>query len=145
VDGGEDVVKAQALLIVLVACGALGCAAERRVQPAAADARLDIVGRALAHVSTTYDSGRGAPKDREALRVALADAQESLYQAQLAVEAWRGGDPRGWGQVRPCLARALMKVDEALVALDVAPPPGLTQVVTVHVRESCAEGRSRGR
>ena len=144
-DRGEDLVSVRALLLAALGAGVLGCAAERKVQPAAADARLDIVGRTLAYVSAAYDSAQGAPKEREELRLALADAQESLYQAQRAVDAWRVGDPREWRQVRPCLAIDLRRVDDALVALWIAPPPGLTQVVPLQRLDTCADGRPRAR
>jgi hypothetical protein len=136
-DRDENVVTPARIGALVLVCAFLGaCAPILHRQAQAIDVRLQAVARTLAVAAS---SGPQAP----ALRSALDDAQQSLFDAENAIASWERGDPRPWSIVRPCLAEDLERVDAALAQLERLPPPGLTQLVTRSPREGCADTRYR--
>lgn len=120
----------------------VACAAAPNRPAEAMNVRLDIVHRALMRVAEIpaergVDGGPG--RSRDALAAALVNARRSLARAEDAIHAWERGDPGPWGQVRPCLAEDLERVDQALEGLDRLPAPGLLDVIERGPVESCVD------
>jgi hypothetical protein len=125
----------------------LGCGTVP-VQARTTDVRLEIVARALARAERQYaiawsnaQAHGAAPEPWEVLRHALDDVQQSLFDAERAIGVWDRGDPRAWVRARPCLVEDLDRVNLALLAVALDPPPGLSLVLTRAPSEVCL-GRS---
>jgi hypothetical protein len=129
-----------------VALALAACAAPRPVPPARAQVRLDIAARALARARAQYE-GACAPAagcERSAspwarVDAAISDAELWLDAAQSAADAWVAGDGRRYAVVRPCLAKQLDAVADALIAARQPEPPGLRAALAPATRCELAQ------
>ncbi len=108
--------------------------APRRPVMQTTDVRLDMVARSLARAEEAYaDRWHKDPApnrtEMDDLERSLAQAQDSLQDAERAADAWRDGDHRPWMRVRSCLAEDLAKVDAALQRVGLLPQPGLVEAI----------------